>query len=491
MGVRGSSEGKEGQRKEREGSSRRPSWKAGYTYQRRRRPTEKLYGDQGERKGINKRPRRKVTLGNQLDWKERKRVEDLRENNNTREGTRPRAEVRGERTDRGRYKIRRMKGYWDRRNLERRKAQVRYRESKEREERRTEEEKEEKKHGRRVRKRYQLVRRVEVERNLHERRKRQGREEFMDWEAQEDLRRVMEARNRIWVTDKYTRTEEKRETRDHPRKVWRSQRMYREERDLIKQHERFDWTVKERRKNELKPRRYLRLRLKRSGRRENKERGTFRKARQGTRQMRGHARDAEKRTWENRVSWKEGKAYEWRKTQMDGSTYSEVREALDPTSYQWVNHGDTEDGRPPLTPRTGEFDKRTNRRRDAERAGTRTEERKSKEGGKRGKSDEQDRKKRRKLTEAEREERDPRRRDREKWRNRRAKKAEDEKRKEGGKVVQANYVELGKRLRYYYGTKRSRRWLEEGRKREKRSNPKEGKEIGDEGEEKKKKKGKR
>jgi hypothetical protein len=69
-----------------------------------------------------------------------------------------------------------------------------------------------------------------------------------------------------------------------------------------------------------------------------------------------------------------------------------------------------------------------------------------------------------KLTEEEREERDPRRRDREKWVNRRTKKVEEEKRKENGRIVEANYVELGKVRRYYYGTRRSRRWKPESRK---------------------------
>ena len=73
--------------------TRRPSRETGYARDLRGRPVDKAYGDQGYRKGMKKRPRRKLTLGNMVMRKGRKRVEGV-------EGKDP-SLVGGQRCDKG------------------------------------------------------------------------------------------------------------------------------------------------------------------------------------------------------------------------------------------------------------------------------------------------------------------------------------------------------------------------------------------------------
>lgn len=143
--------------------SRRPSIKTGYSQELRGVPVEKAYGDQGYRKGMKKRPRRKLTLGNMVMMKNLKRVEGI-ESKDT-------GEVGGQRVRQ------RIRVFWDRRNRERRKSQINYRKKGKRKGRSGKEEKVERKHLRKGRERYVVVRECEVYRNGYEVRSRYQRHE--------------------------------------------------------------------------------------------------------------------------------------------------------------------------------------------------------------------------------------------------------------------------------------------------------------------------
>jgi hypothetical protein len=112
--VRSKPRGKETEVQTQAGT-RRPSRETGYARDRRGRSVDKAYGDQGYRKGMKKRPRRNLTLGNMVMRKGRKRVEGI-------EGKNPNV-VGGQRVRQ------RQRGSWDERNLERRKVQAGYRTS--------------------------------------------------------------------------------------------------------------------------------------------------------------------------------------------------------------------------------------------------------------------------------------------------------------------------------------------------------------------------
>jgi len=157
--------------------SRRPSSQTGYAQELRGISIEKAYGDLGHRKGINKRPRRKLTLGNMVMRKKRKRVEGM--------DSKPSSQL-------GNQRLRqRIRGFWDRRNLERRKVQRTYREAREP----TQGSQRGEVRGNsaliRARKRYRRVREVEVYRNAYERRSR--------YQTHERGKR----RKKGWVEEKY------------------------------------------------------------------------------------------------------------------------------------------------------------------------------------------------------------------------------------------------------------------------------------------------
>lgn len=100
-------------RKTSSSGSRRPSYRTGYSYSMTGIHINKIYEDIGYRKGINKRPRRKLTLGNIVIIKEIKRVDNIDRTN--------RYQI-GKERERQRIRI-----YWDKRNLYRRYSQIEYR----------------------------------------------------------------------------------------------------------------------------------------------------------------------------------------------------------------------------------------------------------------------------------------------------------------------------------------------------------------------------
>lgn len=102
--------GKGGTRKSRlNGGVRRPSVHTGTSLERVGSYVDKIYGSQGHRKGRKNKPRRTMTLGNQVRRKTRKRIEE-KETKDTQKVSKQRVRQR-------------MGGVWDRRNQEIRKAQ--------------------------------------------------------------------------------------------------------------------------------------------------------------------------------------------------------------------------------------------------------------------------------------------------------------------------------------------------------------------------------
>jgi hypothetical protein len=127
-----------------------PSRKARYVQGMLGRTTEKYYGEKAYLKGMNKRPRMKLTLGNIVTRKKRKRVEGV-------EGVDPQV-VSGQRV---RQVIRVV---WDRLNTERRKTYVEYRKREQVGWRKSSDRNE----FRKARQWYQTVRECEVYRNAYE-----------------------------------------------------------------------------------------------------------------------------------------------------------------------------------------------------------------------------------------------------------------------------------------------------------------------------------
>jgi hypothetical protein len=142
-----------GTRPEREsrqpGGRRRPSVSTGTTLDRVGAYVDKIYGNQGHRKGRKNKPRRSLTLGNQVRRKTRKRVEE--------KGTKDSQVLSPQRVRQ------RMGGVWDRRHLGRRKTQRGVR---------TETRGSSEKRVKR-RDRYRLGRECEVRENARKRRERQ------------------------------------------------------------------------------------------------------------------------------------------------------------------------------------------------------------------------------------------------------------------------------------------------------------------------------
>lgn len=91
------------------GGVRRPSVHTGTSLERVGSYVDKIYGSHGHRKGRKNKPRRTMTLGNQVRRKTRKRIEE-KETKDTQKVSKQRVRQR-------------IGGVWDRRNQERRKAQ--------------------------------------------------------------------------------------------------------------------------------------------------------------------------------------------------------------------------------------------------------------------------------------------------------------------------------------------------------------------------------
>lgn len=138
--------------------SRRPSTQTGYARDLRGVGVDKAYGDQGYRKGMNKRPRRKLTLGNMVMRKARKRVEGVEAKHPTQVG--------------GQRQRQRLRVFWDGRNQERTQVQVAYRGTTARDGRRSPGSRGEKALLRQGLTRYLKVRGVERARNQYEVRSR-------------------------------------------------------------------------------------------------------------------------------------------------------------------------------------------------------------------------------------------------------------------------------------------------------------------------------
>ena len=144
-----------------------PSYKTRYVQGLIGMSSDKLYGDKAYLKGMNKRPRMKLTLGNMVMRKKRKRVEGV---NASRKDTR----VGGQRVRQ------RIRVVWDRINRERRKKYKEYRNKLRKENewiRKDEKSKESRKQLIEKRERYQVIRECEVYRNSYEVRSRYERHE--------------------------------------------------------------------------------------------------------------------------------------------------------------------------------------------------------------------------------------------------------------------------------------------------------------------------
>jgi len=173
--------------------SRRPSRKTGYVQELMGLGVDKVYGDHGYRTGMKKRPRRKLTLGNMVMRKNRKRVDGIESKNPSRVG--------------GQRERQRIRMYWDQRNLERRKEQRKYRKNGKRRGRHHGKDKEERKGLVENRERYEVVRECEVSRNRYEVR---SRYQFHERGGR---------RKEWWLNSKYRRkSEEEREKRIEPRR---------------------------------------------------------------------------------------------------------------------------------------------------------------------------------------------------------------------------------------------------------------------------------
>lgn len=394
---------KESRRKNKESTrsgSRRPTRKSGYTYELIGRQTEKVYGDLGYRKGINKRPRRKLTLGNQVRRKKRKRAEETQGNQRKPLG-KERKKRRGQR----------IRGFWDRRNLERRKTQRKYREGKQRNQRRNPKEKEEKERLVKLRKRHLSLREVEVYRNAYERRGRYQEEEGRG-----------KKRKALWLEGKYEWTKGKREKNQTRLEKKRKSLKEQEEKDLNERYERRNGERKRKFEASVKKRKAL-------VRREEKRRDL--ESVKNLRHLSGKTRK-ERRQGKNRrnLEWKREKGKE---------TEDERREI------------------PRTVPMTEDFAKRKNLRL----------ERKSSQGSLSSRTeDNEEQEKWKKIPEKERTERKPNWMQREGWVDRRTKKVEDEKRKGKTSGIEANYREFGKKVVYLYGVERSQRWREKEKKEE-------------------------
>jgi hypothetical protein len=370
--------------------SRRPSRKAGYSEELRGLQTEKAYGDLGYRSGMKKRPRRNLTLGNKLSRKERKRVTGRRTKDPRRVGK--------ERVKQG------IRRYWDRRNLERRKVQRKYRNGEKRKEIRTEKENLEKKELSKQRERYLVIRECERRRNQYERRSR----------YQTNARG--KRRKEWWLADKYGKGNKGRNS------DLRSRRKDSKEEEKKKLEERYTTRRKqsresfgkayEKRRNKLGTREY-------SGRKTLESVQRLRKRCEKTKLKPRQENDREPL----RERPKEGREREL--TRM-GKKERELPFAL---------------------PMTQGFAKRENLIR---------------KGGRKGRQRSEE-KKWRKVSEEERTKRVPSWTNYEEWVGKRTQKLEDENRKklrkgESVDLTEATYLELGKRSLYRYGTERSERW---------------------------------
>lgn len=108
-GESGSGTGRKGNKRRQDGGRRRPSAHTEASLERVGAYVDKIYGDQGHRKGRKNKPRRSITLGNQVRRKTRKRVE-VKESKDTQVVSKQRVRQR-------------MGCVWDLRNQEIRKAQ--------------------------------------------------------------------------------------------------------------------------------------------------------------------------------------------------------------------------------------------------------------------------------------------------------------------------------------------------------------------------------
>ena len=401
---------REGEERTTVSGSRRPSVKTGYAQELRGIPVEKAYGDQGYRKGMKKRPRRKLTLGNMVMMKNRKRVEGRETKNPNRVGA-----------QRLRQRIR---GYWDRRNLERRKGQRKYRKKGKRRGRSGEGEKEERRGLIQGREEYVVIRECEVYRNAYEVRSR--------YQSHERGKK----RKQWWLDGKYqTKTEE--EGREERGK--KGQGRVEQRRKKLKKGEAQDMeALYEKKREEMKKD----FRKKYEGRKERCEKDKKRKGREHVKMVleRSEKTRKEPRQVKNREKVEFGE-----ERGEKGKEGDESREVL------------------MAAPRTQYYAKRKNRKRRKELEG-------------RGEENPR-RKKWRKVPEKERTERKPNWSDLDAWMNRRMQKVEDENRKEllRGEEVKgsdAEYREFGKKVVYFYGAERSERWKkrkeEEGKEREKK-----------------------
>lgn len=398
--------------------SRRPSVKTGYSHELRGISVEKAYGDQGYRKGMNKRPRRKLTLGNMVMMKTRKRVEG-------RESKNPNL-VGGQRIRQ------RIRVAWDSRNLERRKAQIEYRETGEKPGRTGEKEKGERKSLIQGRKSALILRECEVYRNGYEVRSR--------YQTHERGKK----RKEWWLDGKYAvkrgvQAEEGEEGREETERETTGNELN-QRRKGLKREEGKD--LEGRYEKERKEYKEI-FERKRRKRRERCERHPSRKEL-------GHVKTLRERSDRTRKEPRQVKNREKLERDQEGSEGSLGKEGDESREVLMA------------APRTQYFAKRKNLTRRRE-----LEDPKGSLGGK-------EVKKWRKVPEKERTERNPTWSELEAWMNRRMQKVEDENRKgllrgNEAKGREAKYMEFGKKAVYFYGSERSERW----RKQEKREEIKE------------------
>ena len=213
-----------------------PSYKTGYVHGLLGTSVDNIYGDKLYLKGMNKRPRRKLTLGNMVMMKQRKRVEEVDQINE---------EVKGGQRVRQRIRV-----VWDRLNVEIRNRYRRYRKSHPRERRR---EGKKDKQSREVlfnlRGMYKVVRECEVYRNAYELRSIYTENDRGKSLKEERLRGKFGRTTRIKRTSEVKRGKRERSVREERTSITTTEKVLREN-----VHEKRKITLKKTFKNKFKKR---------------------------------------------------------------------------------------------------------------------------------------------------------------------------------------------------------------------------------------------
>lgn len=384
-----------------------PSYKTGYVHGLLGTSVDKIYGDKLYLKGMNKRPRMKLTLGNMVMMKQRKRVEEVDRINQ---------EVLGGQRVRQRIRV-----VWDRLNVQIRKRYRRYRKSHPRDGRREEEkDKRSKKVLLNLRGIYKVVRECEAYRNAYELRSIYTENNRGKRLKEGRLREKFGRRSRTTRTNEVKTGKRESGVRDGRRTIAKTEKILRE--DL---HGKRKITLKKTFKKKFKKRKDRLGKYPERWELEHIER--LAKRSQETRLKVGQRKNREERPQGRRNQNLEEDMVEGVKESKERDEEAEGLREASTTQY---------------------FAKPKNLRRIVKIL-----------------REENERGKRRKVPEKERTERHPDWMELDKWSDERMQKVEDKNLKKvlNGEEVDrsyATYRELGKKVRFLYGAERSERWIE-------------------------------